>query len=234
MKDAYFSMEEVSNSDLGWLQKYWMPAAIMYDIEAAYRFGTLIDMMITEPHRVDYFRFTCAGVQYTREEFALAEEMKAAFWNDKFCAMLASHSEMQKVTIVDRFRIEYEDFYFHVAARCKWDLNAMAKLRMTGDIKSTTATNEKQFLAACHHFQYFRQRAWYMDLGKSDKDMLIGISKINKKVFKIPIIRGGELYKIGKEQYQDLAFKWVYLFGDLNDIGLNDRMESNTGLRRAI
>lgn len=215
MKDAYFSREEVSNSDLGWLQKYWLPQSLVYDIEAAYRFGTLIDMMITEPHRVDYFRFICAGVQYTREEFALAEEMKAAFWKDKFCSLLASKSEMQVVTVVNDFRIEYEDYYFHIDARCKWDLNAMKTLKMTGDIKSTTATNEKQFLAACKHFFYFRQRAWYMDLGKSDKDMLIGISKVNKKVFKIPIERGGELYNLGKEQYQELAWKWNYLFGDL-------------------
>ncbi len=217
IKDVYFSRPEVSNSDLSELAKYWMPQELVYDIEKAYRFGTLIDMMITEPDKLNFFKFTCAGVQYSKEEFKLAEEMKTAFWSDPFCAMLASKSEMQKVTVNHNFKIEHEGVNFSVAARCKWDLNAMATLRMTGDIKSTTVTTEQQFLAACHHFQYLRQRAWYMDLPDQpvERDMLIGISKVNKKVFKIPILRGGELYQIGRQQYQELAFKWWYLFGNI-------------------
>ena len=76
VKDPYYSRPEISNSDLSWLKKYWMPQEEIIDVEKAYRFGTLIDCMITEPHKINYFQLTCAGVKYTADEFALAEENK--------------------------------------------------------------------------------------------------------------------------------------------------------------
>lgn len=217
-KDPYYFRDEVSNSDLSELAKYWQDQELIYDIEKAYRFGTLLDCMITEPHKVNYFKLTCAGVQYTKEEFALAAEMKKSFWADEFCAMIAKYSQMQKISIRKDFMITYEGFRFCLDVRCKWDLYSLERLNMTGDIKSTTAITQKQFVDACHHFGYFRQRALYMDIGNSNNDMLIGISKVNKKVFKVPIKRGGELYKIGKAQYEELAFKYFYLFGDLSKV----------------
>lgn len=214
-QDPYYSRPEVSNSDLSWLQKYWQPEEVIYDIEKAYRFGTLIDCMITETFKVDYFKYTCAGEQYTKDEFTKAEQMKQAFYRDKFCTILAQHSEYQKVSIRHGFPIEHDGFQFKLNVRCKWDLFAMPKLKISGDIKSTTATTQKQFEEACHHFQYLRQRAWYMDIEEVSNDMLIGLSKVNCQVFKIPIVRGGDLYMEGKRQYQELAFKWWYLFEDL-------------------
>lgn len=215
-KDPYYFREEVSNSDLSQLEKYWQPDDIIYDLEKAYRFGTLIDCMITEPHKVNYFKLTCGSYFYSKEEFKLAEEMKVAFYRDPFCKLMAEHSEYQKVSIRHAFPIEYYGVRFHLNVRCKWDLYAKPKLDMSGDIKSTMATTQSQFEAACHHFKYFRQRAWYMDIEEVDSDMLIGISKVNKKVFKIPIKRGDAKYNEGRLQYQELAFKWWYLFGNLS------------------
>lgn len=234
--DPYFSREEVSNSDLSWLEKYWQRSDLIYDIESAYRFGSLLDAMVTEPEMINYYKRTCAGYEFNKKEFELAEKMKGAFWKDEFCTMLALNSKMQSVVTIDDFEIEHNGFSFSMPVRCKFDFDAMDKLKLTGDLKSTAAKTFKQFLAACHHFGYFRQRAWYMDLRKSDRDMLIGISKEDKpQVFKIPIERGGELYKIGKAQYQELAWKFFYLFGDLDKMNLrNDYMEINTGLRRAV
>lgn len=215
-KDPYYGRPEVSNSDLSELKKYWQSKEQTYDVEAAYRFGTLIDCMITEPFKIDYYKLTCAGILYNKEEFALAEEMKKAFYRDDFCRILADNSEYQKVSINPAFKIEYEGHAFSLPVRCKWDLFAMPKLKLSGDIKSTTAETQKQFEEAAHYFDYFRQRAWYMDIEGVDNDMLIGISKKNCKVFKIPIKRGDAKYKEGKAHYQEIAFKWWYLFGDLN------------------
>jgi len=218
-KDPYYNLPEVSNSDLSWLQKYWQAEDLVYDLERAYRFGTLIDCMITEPHKINFFKLTCAGEAYTKDEFAVAEQMKRSFYRDPFCRLLAEKSEFQKITVRRDFPISHEGFDFKLHVRCKWDLNAKRLLRISGDIKSTTATTEKQFLEACHHFNYFRQRAWYMDIDDVDRDMLIGISKVSPyRLFKIPIERGGELYAIGKQQYQQLAFKWFYLFSDINEL----------------
>jgi hypothetical protein len=218
-KDPYYGRDEVSNSDLSWLKKYWQPVSQNYDLEKAYRFGTLIDCMITEPHKVNYFKRTCVGEQYTNDEFSLAEEMKQSFYRDEFCATLVKYSEYQKVSIRHQFQIDYQGFDFSLNVRCKWDLFAMPKLKISGDIKSTTATSQKQFEEVVRYFDYDRQRAWYMDIEGVTNDMLIGISKINKKVFKVPVVRGAELYNSGKVKYQELAFKWWYLLDKL-ELGL--------------
>lgn len=221
-KDPYYFRPEVSNSDLTQLAKYWMPDNLVYDIEAAYRFGGFFDAMITESHKVNFFKRTFAGQVFNESEFKMAEKMKDSYWKDSFCSLLTKHSDMQKVSVRKDFPIQYGDIRFTLDVRLKWDLYAMkSPLKMTGDIKSTTAKTEKEFIAACHYFQYFRQRAWYMDIDEVDRDMLIGVSKVNYKVFKLPVVRGGEFHKIGQEQYQDLAFKWWYLFGDLSKFSIN-------------
>lgn len=206
----------MSNSDLSWLKKYWQREDVVVDLEKAYRFGTLIDCMITEPHKVNYFTLTCAGVKYTPDDFALAEEMKKAFWRDEFCATMARHSDYQKVSVIHGFPISHNGFSFTMNVRCKWDLYAMPKLQMSADIKSTACTSQKQFEEAVRHFDYDRQRAYYMDIENVNADMLIGISKVNQKIFKVPVRRGGELYKSGRAKYEELAFKYWYLFEQLS------------------
>lgn len=214
-KDPYYALPQVSNSDLSWLKKQFIPdRGKVIDLEQAYRFGTLIDCMITEPMKVDYFRMTCAGNYYTKDEFRLAEAMKKSFYRDPLCTMMAEKSEFQKVSKRYAFPIEYDGFRFRLDVRCKWDLFAQHSLRISGDIKSTTATTQKQFEEAIRYFDYDRQRAWYMDIEGTDRDMLIGISKKNCQVFKVPIERGGELYESGKRKYQELAFRWWTLFGN--------------------
>lgn len=217
-KDPYYSQPEVSNSDLSWVQKLSFPEEKLIDYESAYRFGTLIDCMITEPFKINYYKFTCAGVQYTQDEFKRAEEMKKAFYRDPFCKLMAENSEFQKVTVNPNFKINFEGYQFSLPVRCKWDLHALVKLNITGDIKSTTATTLKQFIDACEYFGYFRQRAWYMDIDpvrRSDKDILIGISKVNNQVFKVPIDRNSEFYMKGKAEYSALAYQYFILFHDI-------------------
>lgn len=227
VKDPYYSFPEVSNSDLSWLKSFFEPEELKHDKEQAYLFGTLLDCCITEPAKVNYFKRTCAGNLYTREDFELVNEMKASFWRDPYASLLANHSAMQKITRVPALRITYDGVAFALPFRIKWDLYAWDTIGQGGDIKSTTAETEKQFLAACHHFEYFRQRAIYMDVEQQARqdlglknwqintDMLIGVSKKNKRVFKIPIVRGGELYEIGLDQYSRLGFQYASLFGKI-------------------
>jgi len=170
--------------------------------------------MITEAHRVDFFKLTVDEIQYTKEQFELAEAMKKAFLKDPLCANLLKLSSTQSVSIHPNFQIEFEGVEFVLPARCKWDL-LISRHNWGADIKSTTATTQKQFVEACYYFDYNRQRAWYMDIIGSDQDMLIGISKVNQKVFKLPIKRGDEFYNSGKQQYQELAFKWWSLFENI-------------------
>lgn len=214
-QDPYFGRPEVSNSDLSALKDLLYPHAEYGDKSKAYAFGTLLDNLITEPDKVDLFNLKVQyqDYPYTQDDFDLALKMKRAYMKDDFCRMINDAADFQAITIVPDFKIDYLGFEFSLPARCKWDL-LVPEWNMGGDIKSTAAETQSQFEAACEHFDYFRSRAWYMDLAGTDKDMLIGISKKNCKIFKIAINRGDALYEKGKEAYQELAFKyWMFFDG---------------------
>jgi hypothetical protein len=215
--DTYYSRSEVSNSDLSALKNYFMPKDFVMDATAAYRFGNLIDAMITEAHRVDHYRMRVDNEQFNPEEWNKALKMKEAFMKDDFCKGIYSMCSGQSVKVVEDFKINYEGFEFSLPARCKYDL-WMDPLKYGADIKSTTATTQKQFEDACIYFGYTRQRAWYMDLTGAEKDILIGISKVNNKIFKIFINKESEFYKIGKADYQYWAFRYWMLFGELKQL----------------
>ena len=54
MQDTYYQRSEVSNSDLTELKNLLYPRTQYGDKEKAFKFGSLIDAMITEPERVRY------------------------------------------------------------------------------------------------------------------------------------------------------------------------------------
>ena len=209
MKDAYFDRSEVSNSDLSWLKRQLYPIE-MPDPTEAYKFGNLIDAMLTEPHKVNYTSYQCDGEQHTPEDFERADQMRKAFLKDDFCRNLVENSTPQKVmTKVQEF--EANGFQYSLPVRCKWDI-FMDSFGWGGDIKSTTATTQKQFVDAIYHFDYDRQRAFYMTIAGSKQDVLIGISKKNFKVFKVPIKRTDDLFKSGMEKVNELTFEWWKMF----------------------
>lgn len=216
LQEDYFQRREVSNSDLSWLKLELLSSAERRDFTNAYRMGSLIDAMITSPEMINVFKFqlidTAHGKieQYTQEEFQLCNKMKQAFRQDEFCKNMLRQStgQMVKNAPVD---LNYCDFDFTMHMRCKYDLWSDI-LGWGGDIKSTTATSQKQFEDAVRYFDYDRQRAVYMTISGADKDMLIGISKVNYKIFKVPITRDCELFRSGMEKLNSLAFRWWTLF----------------------
>lgn len=225
-QDPYFGRPEISNSDLSALKNLLYPREEIGDKTRAYANGTLLDNMITEIDKVDFYNLTVqyCDYQFSQLEFDTAKKMKAAYLKDSFCKMLNDAADYQAITVNHNFDIEYNGFKFQLSAgvRCKWDLLVRA-WQMGGDIKSTAAKTHDQFVAACHHFDYFRSRAWYMDLEGINKDVLIGISKHNFQVFKIFIDKTApltsparQLYELGKAQYQELSFKYWMLFDGLN------------------
>jgi hypothetical protein len=208
---GYYERSEVSNSDLGWLQSQLYPKDRIVDPTEAYANGNLLDAMITEPEKVDYFKRTRDGVKYKADVFKNTVKMKQAFWKDEFCNNLMTGADGQKISIVHNKKYSWNGIDFELDVRCKWDI-WRHDWKWGGDIKSTAAKTQTEFEAACKYFNYDRQRAWYMDIEGSERDVLIGISKVNHKVFKIFINRDSEFYKSGKEKYLELAFKYYILF----------------------
>lgn len=175
MIDAYYSRKEVSNSDLTAL-KNQIKGGQKHDPTEAYAFGGLVDALITEPKEVDYFRRMHRGHSFSKEDFNKASAMAKSFLEHEICAPLVKNCEYQKVS-VKRRKLSYNGVPFELDCRCKWDFFG----NVSGDIKTITEKTQKEFLAAIEHFDYDRQRAWYMDLENTNVDVLIGISKVNHK-----------------------------------------------------
>ena len=157
----------------------------------------------------------------TIKEMEAAKQMRLAFYKDPFCSQFVKGCKFQHISYQPDFKIDYNGFEFTLPAKCKWDL-FRPDIDLSGDIKSTACTTQKQVEEALRYFAYDRSRAWYMDVesqrsGKMrNNDILIFISKVNFKIFKVPIKRGDAIYKEGKRLYEDLAFRYWYLFCDLN------------------
>lgn len=209
----YRAFPAVSNSDLTWLDEYFMPQYKVIDLQKAFANGTLIDAMITEPHKVDYFKLRVEGedYRYSNDEFEAAKEMKKSFYKDPFCSSFVKQCKFQHISYNPAFPVDYNGFKFTLPAKCKWDL-FRTDIDLSGDIKSTACTTQKQCEEVVRYFEYDRSRAWYMDLEGRNNDILIFISKVNFKIFKVPIKRDSELFREGKRKYEDLAFRWWYLF----------------------
>ncbi len=212
--DPYYSRNEVSNSDLTELKNLLYPRTQYGDKEKAFKFGSLIDAMITEPGKVDFYQLKVGDVQYLEEDFRLATEMRKSLLmesrKDRFLSTVLKLSDTQKVSIRQGQVFDYCGFEFTLDTRCKWDwyLNVM---HFGGDLKSTAAASQKEFEDAVDFFDWDRSRAWYMDIVGSDRDFIYAISKKNCKIFKYFIQRGDATYERGKEKYLDLAFKYWQL-----------------------
>lgn len=209
--DEYYRRSEVSNSDLTELKNLLHPRPQFGDKEAAFRFGTLVDAVITEPERVNYYRFTVDDVQYAEDEFLIAQDMykslKMEARRDPFLAKVLEMAETQRFMVNKQQVFQYGGFHFRLDTRCKWDW-FFPLMNFGGDLKTTFATTQKQFDEAVDFFDWDRSRAWYMDIAQSDRDFIYAISKQNGRVFKKFINRGDEIYRRGREKYEELAFQW--------------------------
>lgn len=209
--DEYYNRSEVSNSDLTELKNLLHPHMQFGDKEAAFRFGTLVDAIITEPDRVNYYRFTVDDVQYTEDEFRHAQEMfkslRMEARHDQFLAKVLEIAETQRFMVNKQQQFEYGGLPFTLDTRCKWDW-FLPVMNFGGDLKTTFAASQKEFDEAVDFFDWDRSRAWYMDIAGSDRDFIYAISKRNGCVFKKFINRGDEIYNRGKDKYEELAFQY--------------------------
>lgn len=209
--DAYYLRSEVSNSDLTALKELLHPRLQFGNREEAFRFGNLVDAVITEPKRVNYYRFTVDDTQYTEDEFRKAKEMqrslRAEARRDPFLQYVLDNAETQRFMVNPCQPLEYSGFGFTLPTRCKWDW-WLDDAHFGGDLKTTAVSSQKEFAEAVDYFDWDRSRAWYMDIAQSDQDFIYAISKKNFNVFKVLITRDSEIYRRGRDKYEYLAFMW--------------------------
>ena len=217
--DNYYERGEVSNSDLTELKDLLHPRPQFGDREAAFRFGSLVDALITEPARVNFYRRTVDDVEYPEWEFRkglfLRDSLRREAGRDKFLAQVLELADTQTVMVNEGQVFDYCGFYFLLDTRCKWDW-FMKDYGFGGDLKTTFASTQQEFEQAVDFFDWDRSRAWYMDIAGSDRDFIYAISKKTGQVFKKFINRGDEVYNRGRDKYLELAFQYWCL--DLNNI----------------
>ena len=210
-QQSYYSRPEVSNSDLTQLKNLLHPRLQYGDREEAFRFGSLVDALVTEPNRVNRYRFNVDDVQYTEDEFEHATQMLRALRSearrDAFLAKVLETADTQRCMFNKRQQFQYGGFSFSLDTRCKWDW-FLTPYGFGGDLKTTFASTQKEFDEAVDFFDWDRSRAWYMDIARSDRDFIYGISKKNACVFKKFINRDDAIYKRGREKYEELAFQY--------------------------
>lgn len=209
--DPYYGRPEVSNSDLTELKELLYPRPQFGDREAAFRFGTLVDAIITEPQRVNFYQHTVDDTPYSDDEFQLAVEMRRALYaearKDPFLDKVLNTASTQCVSINPCQQFNYGDLTFTLPTRCKWDW-FLDIVHFGGDLKSTFAETQAQFDEAVDFFDWDRSRAWYMDVAGTDMDFIYAISKKNCRIFKKFIQRDDPIYRQGREKYEDLAFRY--------------------------
>lgn len=209
--DEYYNRREVSNSDLTELKNRLHPRLQFGDKEAAFRFGSLVDAIITEPNRVNIYRYTVDDVVYTPEEFEFAREMHKSLLKearrDEFLRKVLELADTQRFMVNQAQTFNYGGFHFNLDTRCKWDWYLSA-CGFGGDLKTTFAASQKQFEEAIDFFDWDRSRAWYMDIADSERDFIYAISKKNCQVFKKHITRDDAIYRRGREKYEELAFQY--------------------------
>ena len=207
----YYERSEVSNSDLTELKNQLHPHMQYGDKEAAFRFGSLVDAIITEPDRVNYYQYTVDDVQYTEDEFRHASDMyrslRSEARHDAFLAKVLEIADTQHCMVNKAQAFEYGGFGFTLDTRCKWDW-FIREAGFGGDLKTTSASSQKEFEDAVDFFDWDRSRAWYMDIAHSDRDFIYAISKKNNRVFKKFINRDDTVYQRGREKYEELAFQY--------------------------
>ena len=201
--DNYYQRKEVSNSNLTELKNY-LGCKVMPNTNAL-SLGSLFDAMVTEPDRIDWLRKTLDGEPQSKNNWNQCFTMYKIIKRSPYYGLLTK-CIMQHVTIKDRL-FDWNGVEFWMPCRCKWDFYSTS---FSGDLKTTMARNRQQFKATCVMFDYYRARAWYMDLENTNTDYIIGISKSNYQIFVEVVKRGDDNYLIGKQQYEDLAMKhWI-------------------------
>ena len=212
--DPYYSRPEVSNSDLTALKELLYPRPMVGDREAAFRFGSIVDAIITEPSRVDFLHGAIDGQPVDPDEFLHARQMQRALRaearRDPFLAKVLQLADTQRFMVRKAQQFDNGGFRFTLDTRCKWDWWLQAA-GFGGDLKTTAASTQAEFEQCVDFFDWDRSRAWYMDIAGSDRDFIYAISKKNCNIFKLFINRGDAIYNRGREKYEDLAFKyWAF------------------------
>jgi hypothetical protein len=197
-KEFYFNhIKGLSNSGMGKVQDWLDGKEDKAMPEAAFRFGSMVDAMLTQPDELE--------ANATDEELLKAMQVRDAIRSHPLGGMLLDKAEPQ-VIITNTLKLDYEGIEFEIEGKCMLD-GLIQKMKIGKDDKTTAARTHAQFMASVERFNYDRQAFWYMELAELDRFVFIGASKIKVgEVFIHIIKRGDPMWLSGKEKATSLAY----------------------------
>lgn len=205
MTDAeYFAHPYLNNSTLSklksredsgpWLQKY-------------YAFGTLTHAAILQPFRLNLIKNTLDGNSIEQEAITRVLLMKASFFKDPFCKNIHESCSKEVAMLNPNTQFEFNGKRFSIDTKRKYDLFSYS-LGYGGDVKATKATTQAEFEKVVDELDYDRGRVFYAKGSGATRDVIIGISKVNYKIFKVLMQVGCRHWKRGEEKLNALAYKY--------------------------
>ena len=197
-KEYYFNhVKGLSNSKMTKVQDWLDGKMDRVMPEAAFRFGSMVDAMLTQPDELD--------LTATDQELLKTSKVRDAIVAHPLGKILLDHSEPQ-VILTNQVKIEYEGIEQMIEAKCMLD-GLIAKMKIGKDDKTTAAKTQSQFLSSIDRFNYDRQAYWYMEIADLERFVFIGASKeYIGRVF-IHIVRKGDpMWLRGKEKAAMLAY----------------------------
>lgn len=214
---SYYELfDYVSNSQLGALYDALYLIEKPINLQRIYDFGNLVDCLVTEKHKFNLGTMVMSDqgrdVKFTPEEVKLALAMAKALEEDPILSALLKEAKFQHIILRKKHEMNYEGNSFSLPMRCKLDLYLPRKLIC--DVKTTACETEKAFKQSIEYFNYDRQGAVYIDLGRVDQILYVGVSKVRNKrtglpsVFHHLIERGDNYYQSGLIKYTHLGWKY--------------------------
>lgn len=190
----------VSNSDLSKLKGGYLDPEVM-------RFGTLFHSVTLEYSTVDLIKGVIKGhhYQYSPAEIKLARSMRLSFLNDSLCRQLLATCAVEVEMYNADTRFYHEGRWFSLDTKRKYDLFAWAA-GWGGDIKSTSATSEGEFIKDIDRYDYDRGRVFYAQGSGARQDIIVGVSKVAPyRVFKVFMKAADARWKRGTDKMNELA-----------------------------
>lgn len=208
MSGYYHNNEFVSNSDLTSMTRQECGVELPKNIQYIYDFGNLVDRLITDKASArDWFSITKT---LQSEDYILAENLANELLKNSLVKLALPFLVFQH-EIYKTVELSHNGRLFKFKARGKLD-GLAKKLRLSIDYKTTKCTTIESFTNSCYSLGYHRQGAIYMTLAKTDRHLIAGVSKVNKKVFLILMVRGDDMFKSGMNAYSEKAYKWKMYF----------------------
>lgn len=210
---SYYSHPYVSNSDLSRLKRE-LESDVYVPPTASFRFGSLVDAVITEPLAInrETMKFVSDGIAFTKGELAKADRMRQLFLAHPICRMIYTKSTTQAEIYADYVPFHVDGVDFELPMRAKLDF-FWADARIVADLKTTAAKTQQAFEHSAMQFDYYRQMVHYCKLTGSNRAAIIGMSKANDGLFPIFINEGDERWQIGERDLNTLALKYFLFHG---------------------